>query len=504
MTKGLHSLLTSPTLTAIPRPHIPLSWRLRLGFKRFVVIAFVSAIPILLILTIGLHGWAEDTLPGSLLYWLHDYIYLPIKGEVHTRHAPVIFLFWFFILVLSTLAFASWVSTMSFIKGPQILALRWLITKPGTRTIVPAVSSLFPPFMSFLTYQVAEYEWEQSLLELYKQFNAPPERKAAFHTRAIDQLMVMLKLKRHFPSAYKELRTVEQWYLTLIAISTHGRAQAHHMRSIAWMAKTFPFFGDLETDKPAASRLFSPDILATDVRDLAAILEASHPVPSEASLFQFNPQQHEIDALVQRVYGNVKARLQLLKDYIYEASNQISIYGEVRQPFRVTLEGLPFNMRSAGRLSILITAHISLRLQMPELLEDYQDTIDTLTMLNIIDIDDQIEHEINAMPFYHKILRRQQPHIGIVADPLKNVALVAAAFEDDKANVDSIPDVLLALEQAYLKRIVEWLVFTRDQLTDWETEKDLFDSKNAERYEEITHRLTLRQWSKFLGGTELQ
>jgi hypothetical protein len=118
MKKFHSSLLKSMPETAKPkRSRIP---------GRILLIIFISAfivVPAFIIITRALPKEGV----GSIFYWIHDHIFLPIKGYTYTLFYPFSLSWWGPILTALLLWLIAYLTMVSFIKDPHVYILRKVI-----------------------------------------------------------------------------------------------------------------------------------------------------------------------------------------------------------------------------------------------------------------------------------------------------------------------------------------------------------------------------------------
>lgn len=117
--KNFHSSL----LKSLPAAAKPKRSRILI---RILIIIFISAfivVPAFIIIT--------RTLPkegiGSIFYWIHDHIFLPIKGYTYTLFYPFSLSWWGPILTALFLWMVAYLTMVSFIKDPHVYILRKVI-----------------------------------------------------------------------------------------------------------------------------------------------------------------------------------------------------------------------------------------------------------------------------------------------------------------------------------------------------------------------------------------
>jgi hypothetical protein len=119
--KNIHSsLLKSMPAAAKPkRSRIP---------GRILIIIFISAfivVPAFIIITRAL---PKEGL-GSVFYWIHDHIFLPIKGYTYTLFYPFSLSWWGPVLTALFLWLIAYLAMVSFIKDPHVYVLRKVIRR---------------------------------------------------------------------------------------------------------------------------------------------------------------------------------------------------------------------------------------------------------------------------------------------------------------------------------------------------------------------------------------
>ncbi|UCH94668.1 MAG: hypothetical protein JSV88_31015 [Candidatus Aminicenantes bacterium] len=119
--KNIHSLL----LKSMPRAAKPKRSRIPI---RILLIIFISAfivVPAFIIITRAL---PKEGI-GSIFYWIHDYIFLPIKGYTYTLFYPFSLSWWGPILTALFIWLVAYLAMVSFIKDPHVYVLRKVIRR---------------------------------------------------------------------------------------------------------------------------------------------------------------------------------------------------------------------------------------------------------------------------------------------------------------------------------------------------------------------------------------
>lgn len=108
-------------------PAAPKAKRSRLP-KRILLIAFISAfiiVPVFIIITRALPKQGV----GSVFYWIHDHIFLPVKGYTYTLFYPFSLSWWGPILTVILVWLVAYLTMASFIKDPHVYVLRKVIRR---------------------------------------------------------------------------------------------------------------------------------------------------------------------------------------------------------------------------------------------------------------------------------------------------------------------------------------------------------------------------------------
>ena len=94
---------------------------LRVGL--LIILGFFVALPIFIIVTRALPREGI----GQMFYWIHDHIFLPIKGYTYTLFYPFSLSWWGPILTALFLWMVAYLTMVSFIKDPHVYILRKVI-----------------------------------------------------------------------------------------------------------------------------------------------------------------------------------------------------------------------------------------------------------------------------------------------------------------------------------------------------------------------------------------
>ncbi|MBX2998829.1 MAG: hypothetical protein KF893_09995 [Caldilineaceae bacterium] len=129
MQPDLRNQLTSTVLA--PLPSIPADGRGRRIVRRVVIAAIISLAFYLLVVTLIYRLLLPNGI-GYLLYWLHDHVYLPIKGHTFTRFFPESLVWWLCAATVIVLWTLCWLADRSLVRGGHIWLLRQAVRRRWT------------------------------------------------------------------------------------------------------------------------------------------------------------------------------------------------------------------------------------------------------------------------------------------------------------------------------------------------------------------------------------
>jgi hypothetical protein len=161
----LRNRLTSTLLAPLPR--IPTGGRGRRLLLRWIVAGLWLAMFYLLIVTVAYQALPKSG-AGYLLYWIHDNVYLPIKGYTYTLFFPTSLVWWLSGSTVLILWGICWLSDRSLVRRPHILLLRWSLGRHLSHPLLLACARLFarlglqPQMLS----AVAEQMWRRQSYKL--------------------------------------------------------------------------------------------------------------------------------------------------------------------------------------------------------------------------------------------------------------------------------------------------------------------------------------------------
>ena len=122
----------SPLLKAAPAGQAP---KRSIILKRLAFI-FVSAACILTPILLITAGTLPKKGPAVLLYWAHDYLYLPLKGYLYTLIFPHSLIWWGVIFTLFILWLTAYLCGGSLVRSPHIYFLERVVRSPKKHGIL--------------------------------------------------------------------------------------------------------------------------------------------------------------------------------------------------------------------------------------------------------------------------------------------------------------------------------------------------------------------------------
>lgn len=215
--------LRSPLIIRAPEPpkqNIAFVARVVWRSISIFVLAFIA---FAFVLSIHYRFWDASSLPGSVLYQLHDEVFLPIKGRFFVATFPVGSIILTVTLLLVTVGVLLGVFEAAPLKYLQYHVLNWLIDRPQFHSWV-MISVIWtkrllrrPPH---LTRTILLYKWEREVIQL---------SAAHLATVAQNQLTQLLaytrfhgQLTRYYASSEDLLRYLELLHFTQFFTLEHA------------------------------------------------------------------------------------------------------------------------------------------------------------------------------------------------------------------------------------------------------------------------------------------
>lgn len=198
-------------------------------FVRATLLALL-VIPVLVWLILVIFQPLDKHGLGYWPYWLHDYIFLPLKGYTYTLYYPNSLAWWGFIAIVVIVWLASFLSDTSFIQPPHVRLLRRLVGQEichGALLLIPRLLR-YHWFEPRLLIAVTEHE---RILALHKLNEALPTSTECARLAHLTYLLMELQLLPR-PSLFGRMAAAVYWQQTWLALRRHSCPQ----KAIATMA----------------------------------------------------------------------------------------------------------------------------------------------------------------------------------------------------------------------------------------------------------------------------
>ncbi len=250
--------------------------------RRWLVTLGLSAALVLLMVGTRRH-WFDETGVGYVAYWLHDRLYLPLKGYLWTWGFPQSLVVWLVILLLLGVALAGFLSRRPLLRGAHGLAARYLLANPVGRRMIDqwhrlTVRTRFRPHQLELLAEQAR----QMVLE------RPEAALPLSRLVALSQLCMAMRLRADDGTAMR-LAILADLLETLLRIQqdeSDGRAARAAMEQLALMMADHL---TTLTATPVPGDLLAPATLAGEVQVLLTALQGRLASGKAGSLFLLRP-----------------------------------------------------------------------------------------------------------------------------------------------------------------------------------------------------------------------
>ena len=257
--------------------------------------------------------------PAYILYWLHDSVYLPIKGYTFSLFFPESLVWWMSGLTVIILWTLWWVTDRSLVREPHILLLRVAVYQPLLHGVLLISAQILTRFNiePVLLRQVVNLERRRVLHQLMQDVANPSSREhpaeSADHTNALVNLTILqiglLFLSAQPPTTEPHVHAALIWYDAYFFVWKSGdrRTQRSLAKDFIHILRINPSDTWLEDGKTATD-IFSAQNLLVDLAYLVLFLdpEASDTwkrtdgsvfvAPTTATI-----NQHLVDSLRQRI-----------------------------------------------------------------------------------------------------------------------------------------------------------------------------------------------------------
>ncbi len=269
---------TSPLLKSLPQIR---KWGNQLKVTPRVTLLGLMVFILVLMITITLNKVLPTNSFWFPIYWLHDAVYLPIKGYTWIWPYPWGTTWYALIAIVIILVTISFVGDRSLILAPQVSLLRWMTNQPFAHPLLLRFARWFTNLRlpSKLLRMTIEQERSRHILTIITEKDVNIRLQHLWPLAKITNLHIKVEVLFSETISFQLAKTWEESYLTLLigsedsaslAIKNEGQQARRELLS------TFPllFSGNIvpnkywKTNEPAKQILYSQPILLGDLARL--------------------------------------------------------------------------------------------------------------------------------------------------------------------------------------------------------------------------------------------
>lgn len=384
----------SPLLAAMPQVDTRgRGKRMRTRMRTAAPIAFVV---LLLIVAVMFELLPKDG-SGYPLYWLHDKVYLPIKGYTYTLFYPTSFIWWGFITTILGLSLASWLSDRSFIRQSHIGLARFAINRKLLRPILLRTAGWFKQrgVEPRLLKSVAQHERALALMKLAAtdKRNAKASRAECAKVAHLTQLLIKLLI---LPEATltDHLTAATYWQQALLQIQVHGHEPPPSELASQIGLLMRPIFDeqdDNQLERALAQQAnFEPSSIMIDLLYLAYFTDLERNTGKSKVKKALNSDTTAtLERERNRWQANLADSIETRRTLLDEMRSQLEPR-QLSRPDSNELErtlvklAMPTekdHLPAIGQLSLGIALHLAWQTKSPNIAQGYLDSIDTLAFV---------------------------------------------------------------------------------------------------------------------------
>jgi hypothetical protein len=313
----------SPFLQAIPQRVAGLSAQVLT--RRWLSFLVTGSLVVLMVLAIQHRAFAVDGL-FRWVYWLHDHVYLPIKGYTFTLFYPFSLLWWLLLIAALSVSLVSFLGLRASWRVPHVWFTRLMLENPGIHRWILGVGKALNrqgASLQALSWTATDL-WQQTLeaarrsdrseSELWPFAQAVHLAKFSFQLR---QLQVVEGEEK------PDLQLFNLWLETYLELDQNAQGMSHRQ-----------YFVDLRRDLALAMVDHLPNLNKDDVSgeafdervlisDLKYLLMAAHPqLAQHSKRYARLSADRRKQSLLHRVAIHQSRRFDLLMRQIQEWENQ--------------------------------------------------------------------------------------------------------------------------------------------------------------------------------------
>jgi hypothetical protein len=278
-----------------------------------IIVTSTTLLILLIVYLVGGQRLAKNG-PGYSLYWLHDNVFLPIKGYTYTLAYPTSLIWWGVIAAVCTIWLSAILLERSLVRRLHLCLVRWAIGRPRLhRGLVTTARWLKRcGFQPELLRAVAERERALALVRLAMDpaRAGQKERAKAIHlTRLLIQLLTLQ------PSSLSEhLRAAACWQQTLLQTRFYDGHQGNGLHDLTGHIEDIvrPILDGQNSDLLGAALAqpasFDPASLAVDLLCLACLYEPSIAESALGAQVATQSTQQQIEMIQGRLAESVETR----------------------------------------------------------------------------------------------------------------------------------------------------------------------------------------------------
>lgn len=222
----------SSLLASMPQTDLP--GRVRRIVLRIAILTLIAVMVWLLIDAVANQRIAKDN-PLRIMYWLHDYVFLPVKGYTYTYHYPISLIWWSLVATILGLRLLSLVLGWSVVQCLHVclawIAVHWTALHPHLITMARWFNLL--GFEPSVLKEVAKHERTSAMIRLaalpLPESEEPLSPKApkkecsavTHRTRLITGLLTLPRSK-----VADRLDAAALWHQAFLQVRVHSKGHA--------------------------------------------------------------------------------------------------------------------------------------------------------------------------------------------------------------------------------------------------------------------------------------
>jgi len=353
---------------------------------RVVLVALLAFATWLLIDAVANRRVTESS-PFHILYWLHDHVFLPVKGYIYTYHFPVSLVWWGLVATALALGLSSFLTDRSAVRFLHVHLVRLVIRQPSLHIILVTTARWFARWglEPDMLKAVVEHEWTLAVNRLAASLPSQAGRAICTEVKHLTELSIRLHTLPGSNTA-EQLKATALWHQAFLQVRVHGDGRAD------WYRKLLPHLaGDvnsvadlmLNQDRDQLKKAlaqpagFDPVTVMIDLLYLASLnnLDVAE---------RLNIADTSVEERRQLVHGRLAESVEARRAMLDKALSQLEMLalrsrlvptaGDIEGAVRIS----PENPSAIGQLSLGIALDLAERANAPEIAWGYVDSADAL------------------------------------------------------------------------------------------------------------------------------